>query len=688
MRNRIAVGFAVLALVLLLAPAAQASIVEQLAVSTQSLTQCSTDIGCGADLTSTKYPDFGSVDVSQENAKLTVTFTVDKVKYPDLRLVATYVELTFTPQEGAPVILVATKDLSASPVATYTEEIDLTDKGIPAGSCVQFKAGGDVQDTTITAEELANIDLPASVTMSVTYPVAGGAAYFPTVAVSGGGEALDGVYSGWCVDNDLVINQNTIYTATVYSSYEDLPDGYFENENDFDRINWIINQNFVGKAATDALEPDAGGNGLGESLGIYTYGDLQVAIWTLVEGSFTNYSGVGSYSQNRVNEILAAAEKSGEGFVPQCGDKFAVILVPVNSAQLVIAQATLIDKVIPCTSTKDSFVAEFCCCLDGEIIVKKITDPASDTETVFSFSASYDQDGFTLKNGEQDASGFLAAGTYSVSEEAKTGWITQVKCTSDDPDRVDAIDPAAIVLADSEVVTCTFTNTQLGSLDVTKRVNVVAGMPTTTSFEICVVGPVPAATETCAIYSDGDTLIVDFIVPGDYTIIEKPLTETGWTVTGSGVIVTVAPGGSASAEVINTFEREDEFGCTYTQGYWKTHADPKKKQYDPTWAEVGGPNAPFFLSGQTYLKVMQMPSADGNVYYILAQQYIAAKLNSFVASTPQEVDDAIAAAKDFFETYTPAAALELAPEMRQTYINYATTLDNYNNGLIGPGHCD
>ena len=30
---------------------------------------------------------------------------------------------------------------------------------------------------------------------------------------------------GWCVDTDLTINQNTNYTANVYSSYEDFPDG-------------------------------------------------------------------------------------------------------------------------------------------------------------------------------------------------------------------------------------------------------------------------------------------------------------------------------------------------------------------------------------------------------------------------------------------------------------------------------
>ena len=82
--------------------------------------------------------------------------------------------------------------------------------------------------------------------------------------------ALTGVYEGWCIDTDRLISDNTNYTAKVYSSYEPLPAGLVEHPENLDLVNWIINQNYVGKPA-------------GGSLGNYTYGDVQLAIWTLIE---------------------------------------------------------------------------------------------------------------------------------------------------------------------------------------------------------------------------------------------------------------------------------------------------------------------------------------------------------------------------------------------------------------------
>ena len=41
--------------------------------------------------------------------------------------------------------------------------------------------------------------------------------------------ALNGAYEGWCVDIDHTINQDTDYTANVYSSYETLPAGLVEH---------------------------------------------------------------------------------------------------------------------------------------------------------------------------------------------------------------------------------------------------------------------------------------------------------------------------------------------------------------------------------------------------------------------------------------------------------------------------
>ncbi len=135
-------------------------------------------------------------------------------------------------------------------------------------------------------------------------------------------------------------------------------------------------------------------------------------------------------------------------------------------------------------------------------------------------------------------------------------------------------------------------------------------------------------------------------------------------------------------------------GCTLTQGYWKTHADPSNtKKFDTTWNLLPGglgPNTTFFLSGMTWIQVFNTPPA-GNFYYQLAHQYMAAVLNKLNgASSTAAVDAAITSATNFFNTYTPAAAGALAKSssVRANALGWAGTLGSYNEGAIGPGHCD
>jgi hypothetical protein len=105
---------------------------------------------------------------------------------------------------------------------------------------------------------------------------------------------------------------------------------------------------------------------------------------------------------------------------------------------------------------------------------------------------------------------------------------------------------------------------------------------------------------------------------------------------------------------------------------------------------IEGPNERFFLSGQTWYQVF-WTAPKGNAYYILAKQYMAAVLNGVNgASTTPAVDTALASAKTLFQTYTPAqiAALKGNKPPRPQFISLAGTLGSYNEGLIGPGHCD
>jgi hypothetical protein len=83
--------------------------------------------------------------------------------------------------------------------------------------------------------------------------------------------------------------------------------------------------------------------------------------------------------------------------------------------------------------------------------------------------------------------------------------------------------------------------------------------------------------------------------------------------------------------------------------------------------------------------------SGGNVYYQLAHQYMAAVLNKLNgASSTAAVDAAIAAATTYFNNpaNTPASALNLSNGAKAALRALATTLESYNTGAIGPGHCD
>lgn len=128
-------------------------------------------------------------------------------------------------------------------------------------------------------------------------------------------------------------------------------------------------------------------------------------------------------------------------------------------------------------------------------------------------------------------------------------------------------------------------------------------------------------------------------------------------------------------------------GCTLTPGYWKTHSKYGPAPYDDTWDNLE--DTIFFLSNSTYYNVL-WNSPAGNAYYILSSAWIAATLNvSTGASVPNEVQSALVTGKNLFIAYTPGQILVLkgSNSLRQQFINNAKVLDDYNNGIIGPGHC-
>ena len=134
---------------------------------------------------------------------------------------------------------------------------------------------------------------------------------------------------------------------------------------------------------------------------------------------------------------------------------------------------------------------------------------------------------------------------------------------------------------------------------------------------------------------------------------------------------------------MNTYECGGD-GCTLTPGYWKTHSIYGPAPYDATWAEIGE-EAPFFTSGKTYYEALWTEPKGGEAYFILAHAYIAAALNFENGADPEDAQEAFEDATELFLMYDDS--IPKKDPNRAIAIGLAETLDNYNNGIIGPGHC-
>lgn len=127
-----------------------------------------------------------------------------------------------------------------------------------------------------------------------------------------------------------------------------------------------------------------------------------------------------------------------------------------------------------------------------------------------------------------------------------------------------------------------------------------------------------------------------------------------------------------------------ERDCVLGFGYWRNHSKyGHAMMRDTTWNAVGGEDAVFFLSGQTYYQVLWTNPVGGNAYYILAHQYIAAELNMLSgASVPSDVQDAFDAATALFNAYTPDYVATLkgknGKDLRAEFIDAAKVLEQYN----------
>ena len=126
-------------------------------------------------------------------------------------------------------------------------------------------------------------------------------------------------------------------------------------------------------------------------------------------------------------------------------------------------------------------------------------------------------------------------------------------------------------------------------------------------------------------------------------------------------------------------------GCTYTQGYWKTHGPIPTGNNTNNWAVTS-----LTVGNVSYtdleLQAIFTTPAQGNGLISLAHQLIAAKLNVASGASDSAIAGDIAAADALIGSLVvPPVGAGSLPSSSTSALTGALT--SYNEGATGPGHC-
>jgi hypothetical protein len=403
------------------------------------------------------------------------------------------------------------------------------------------------------------------------------------------------------------------------------------------------------------------------------------------------------------------------------------------SGNVTLSGATGPTEVITATATRftgpDGSLAgstsEFSECLEtlegGTIVVEKETLPTGSSQS-FAFTSSYGP-GFSLSDGQSSSSGPLAAGSYSVSETAVSGWDASSGCSDGSP-------PSNIDLDAGETVTCTFTNTQRGSVTLRKTTDGVVDPSKDILFVLA--GPgLPPAGITRSTFGDQDG-VLEFgsgtLIPAEtYKICETPV-PAGFTSFWKldGVIVTpynpdasrtppedlgtrcydfsASPGQARAFEVDNSHPGGDP----RTIGYWKNWNRCTSGNQAATAERNGGAAAGFFLvedllpqtigdfsitTCEQAVKLLSKQDQAGrnkanDAAYELGAQLLAARFNLAAgAETCLVVQQAVLDGQTLLDGINFSGSGDYLGSKsknpkRPQALSIAATLDRYNNGNL------
>jgi hypothetical protein len=145
-------------------------------------------------------------------------------------------------------------------------------------------------------------------------------------------------------------------------------------------------------------------------------------------------------------------------------------------------------------------------------------------------------------------------------------------------------------------------------------------------------------------------------------------------------------GGTSSVSIPVTVTAPSSGGCTRTIGYWKTHPSAVTPLL-PIWlgTQNGAKSVDVTTSTQA-VTIEGIPDASNGIDKLYAQ-LLAAKLSIKAGADSSAVSSTISAADSFLATHNDGDWSSLSSTDSSQVLAWATALDDYNNGITGPGHC-
>lgn len=172
---------------------------------------------------------------------------------------------------------------------------------------------------------------------------------------------------------------------------------------------------------------------------------------------------------------------------------------------------------------------------------------------------------------------------------------------------------------------------------------------------------------------------------------QNDTTTTGGDTTNTGNDTTNTGSDTGDSTVIVTGD-----GCTHTIGYWKNHSgfgpQPNEiSQHLPIWlGDEGGPLSLLVDDSTTAVNVLKMKTygSPKNGITKLYAQLLGAKLSIASGASGFDIQSEISEADAFLATHDWNAWNSMTRPDKHDIIELMSTFDDYNNGYIGPGHCD